>query len=66
LPESSKVIGMETHLPHKLYAYAHASGQDTARRLCVVSVMLLAQERDALCPPGAGTPRQGVRKDSAA
>ena len=57
---------METHLPQTLYAYAHTSGQHIARRLFVVSEVLLAQERDALCPPGTGTPRQGVRKDSAA
>src|SRR5262249_12979999 len=63
LPESSKVIDMDTHLPQKPNAYVHRSGQDTARRLFVVSVVLLAQERDALCPPGTGTPRQGVRKE---
>ena len=39
---------MERHPPQKLYAYVDESGQDTAGRLFVVSVLLLAEERDAL------------------
>jgi hypothetical protein len=34
----------------KLYAYVDESGQDTAGRLFVVGVLLLADERDALLP----------------
>ncbi len=41
-------MGMTPPLPHKLYAYVDESGQDTAGRLFVVSVLLLAEERDAL------------------
>jgi len=41
---------METRTPQKLYAYVDESGQDTAGRLFVVSVLLLAEERDALLP----------------
>src|SRR5712691_13148173 len=41
-------MGMATPLPHKLYAYVDESGQDTAGRLFVVSVLLLAEERDTM------------------
>jgi len=41
-------MGMTHPLPHKLYAYVDESGRDTAGRLFVVSVLLLAEERDAL------------------
>lgn len=41
---------MASTTPQKLYAYVDESGQDTAGRLFVVSVLLLAEERDALLP----------------
>ena len=41
---------MASPTPQKLYAYVDESGQDTAGRLFVVSVLLLAEERDALLP----------------
>ena len=47
---SSTVSRMASPTPQKLYAYVDESGQDTAGRLFVVSVLLLAEERDALLP----------------
>ena len=41
---------MESQAAQKLYAYVDESGQETAGRLFVVSVLLLAEEREALLP----------------
>jgi len=39
---------MEAPTPQKLYAFVDESGQETAGRLFVVSVLILAEEREAL------------------
>jgi hypothetical protein len=39
---------MEPHTPQKLYAYVDESGQDTAGRFFVVSVVLFGTDRDTV------------------